>query len=82
MSSDATGSKGKRKAVEKGTRKKKDAVEVTSSKATGLDASLETYYDLEEKGRSAFLGYARADILDRDFVFGTYNPRLLNPVEM
>lgn len=82
MSSEATGSKGKRKAVDKSTRKKKTSVEVTSTQATGLDASLETYYDLEEKGRSAFLGYARMDILKRDFKFGLYNPRPLNHVEM
>ncbi|KAG9308144.1 hypothetical protein JVU11DRAFT_12446 [Chiua virens] len=77
-----SGSKGKQKDVDKVTRKKKAAVNVTASEATGLDTTLEEYYNLEEQGRHAFLGYARTDLLERHFTFGSYNPRPLNNGEM
>ena len=65
MPTDNTGSKSKCNAREKGRCTKKDPIAVISVEATGLDNSLEEYYNMEQQGLNIFLGYAHMDILER-----------------
>ena len=65
MPNDNTGLKSKCNTREKGKHTKKDPIIVTSMEAASVDNFLEDYYNLEQQGLNAYLGYAHMDILDR-----------------
>ncbi|KAG9310708.1 hypothetical protein JVU11DRAFT_9304 [Chiua virens] len=57
------------------------AVASDMQQTVGLNKHMDEFYDLEDRSREAFLGYAKTDITQRNLTFGEYNSRMLNKEE-